>query len=408
METRVTVTLERLLAIPVESIEVALIHACDVVAGELKADKVDAFMYRAETDTLVALGTSQQPLSLLQRQHGLDRLPLANGGRAVEVFRTGKPYASADVSLDTGELRGIRETLAVRSHIAVPLESAGRRLGVILVASLRPNAWGDGDVRFASMVARWVGMLLQRAELVERLTSDAAARARRVAAEELVTLVAHDLRNHVAPLDLRLKLLLRGAEREQRLPDVADVTLALRSVARLGGLIGDILDTARLDRGVFALQLAPLDVVALVKEVCKTLSSPEHPVEAKPSLPELQVLADAMRVRGALENLVSNARQHSPEGAPVTVLVGTERHSDRELALIDVLDDGAGIPAELLPHIFERYVTSKARGGGLGLGLYVAKRIAELHGGDLRVERRNPIGTRFSLLLPLTGPRRTG
>ncbi len=87
----------------------------------------------------------------------------------------------------------------------------------------------------------------------------------------------------------------------------------------------------------------------------------------------------------------------------MTVLVATERQAERDLARIDVLDDGTGVPSELIPHIFERYVTTKAQ-GGLGLGLYVAKRVAELHGGDLRVERRQPIGSRFSLLLPLVEP----
>jgi signal transduction histidine kinase len=67
-----------------------------------------------------------------------------------------------------------------------------------------------------------------------------------------------------------------------------------------------------------------------------------------------------------------------------------------------VLDEGPGIAAEMLPHIFERYVTGTSRTGGLGLGLYIAKRIADIHGGDLSVERRSAGGgTRFRLFLPL-------
>jgi two-component system, OmpR family, sensor kinase len=399
MEERFTAVLERLLAIPLESLQIALIEACDVVATELHADKVDAFLYQVPTDTLVAVGTSTQPLSVKQRQHGLHILPIANGGRVVKVYATGEPYVAGRVDLDPEELLGMRETLAVRSQVGVPLEIGGKRIGVVMVASQKPDFFDDESLRFASVVVRWLGLLVHRAELVERMTKEAAALGRRTAAEELITLVAHDLRNHLGPVDLRLKLMMRRAEREGRIADHADLTHALRSTGRLEAMISDILDVARLDRGVFALETRPLDIVPLVQEVAQTLSTPAHPVVVKPSQEPLMVLADAARVRQCLENLLANATQHSPAGSPVTVLVETERREESELAKIDVLDEGPGVPHELLPHIFDRFVTTKSRTGGLGLGLYVAKRIAELHGGELRVERRT-VGTRFSLTVP--------
>lgn len=401
MEERFTRVLERLLAIGLESLEGALIEAADVVANELEVDKVDAFVYQPKTDTLVAVGTSTQPLSLKQRQHGLHVLPVANGGSVVKVWKTGQPHLDNHVDQDQGELLGIRETLAIRSALGVPIEIGDRRVGVLMLATLAPDFFTPDHLRFVQLVVRCVAMLVQRAEASERRASQTSSTGRRVAAEELVTLVAHDLRNHLGPIDLRLKLLMRRAEREQRVADLGDLAQALRSTERLGDLISDILDVARLDRGVFDVESQPIDIVPLVKEVAVTLSTPENPVLVKPSVPRLRVLGDAARLKQCLENLLANAVQHSPHGRPVLVRVETEHESESEVALIDVLDEGPGVPTELLPHLFDRYVTSRSRTGGLGLGLYVAKRIAELHDGELRVEPRNPIGTRFSLTVPL-------
>lgn len=84
----------------------------------------------------MAVGTSAQPLSDLQRQLGLDVLPLSDGDRAAEVFHTGKTFRSGDVSSDAEELRGIREGLEIQSQLGIPLEVAGERRGLVMVASL--------------------------------------------------------------------------------------------------------------------------------------------------------------------------------------------------------------------------------------------------------------------------------
>src|SRR4051812_2495891 len=118
MEERFTAILERFLTLPLDSLRTALVHASDLLAAELKADKVDAFLYQPESDSLRAVGTSTQPLSLAQRRAGLDVLPVANGGRAVEVFQTGEPHLGSNTAEDPGELIGIREKLGVRSQLA--------------------------------------------------------------------------------------------------------------------------------------------------------------------------------------------------------------------------------------------------------------------------------------------------
>src|SRR5690242_6454416 len=115
-------TLQRLLEMPATDLKTALTQAADTLADVTGADKVDAFIFDPSRDSLVAVGTSTQPLSALERQLGLDVLPLSNGGRAVEVFRSGQPYRCGAVLADDGELRGVKEGLRVQSIVAVPLD----------------------------------------------------------------------------------------------------------------------------------------------------------------------------------------------------------------------------------------------------------------------------------------------
>jgi two-component system, OmpR family, sensor kinase len=95
--------------------------------------------------------------------------------------------------------------------------------------------------------------------------------------------------------------------------------------------------------------------------------------------------------------------KHSPETAPVKITVRRERYEHGERARVDIADKGPGVPPEILPRLFERFVTGEARRGGTGLGLYLAHRIAVMHGGDLTVASTLGEGTRMSLLLPCGG-----
>jgi len=391
-------TLERLLAVPTANLELALVHACNEIVQPLGADKADAFLYDAKRDTLVAVGSSTQPLSALEKRHGLDQLALANGGRAVEVYLTGKSFMHGRVDEDDEELRGIRDVLRIRSTIGVPLEVAGKRKGVLLLASLQHDFWTDQDVRFAEATAVWVGRLAHHAELVEEIERNAAERGRLAAAEDLVTTLAHDLRNLLNPVDVRLQLIQRRALAEGRDVDVADVEKARKSVDRLSSLISDILDVTRIEHGSLSIELQPVDLTTLLREVVATLSTPQQPIYFVAS-EEIVVIADGARIRQSVENMLGNALKHSPASASVTLSLGRTLHGEAECATIDVIDEGPGVPPSLLPHIFERFVTGKK--GGLGIGLFLAKRIALLHGGDLKVDTEREKGARFTLTLPM-------
>ena len=398
--------LEALLRITGADPRTTLTHAADLVAAATSADKVDAFVYDAGRDSLNAVGTSTQPLSALQRQLGLDVLPLSNGGRVVYVYKTGKTFLTGRLRDDADELRGVKEGLQIQSKIGVPLEIGGTRRGMMMIASRKPDFFNAEDARFAESIGRWVGILAHRAELAERIARSAVDEGRRAAAEELMTVLAHDLRNYLQPLHLRLELLRRRAERDKRSDDSGDAQAAGKALARLGHLVSDLRDVARIDQGLFDLRPQLFDLAEMVRETAQALSTPERSVSVTLENGEqMLLLGDAARLRQCVENIVANAIQKSPPNAAVSVFVRLQKvRPDGPRALVEVVDQGPGIPQDILPRMFDRFVTRNApgaRGGGLGLGLYLAKRIAEEHGGDLVAESPPGSGARFCLTLPL-------
>ncbi len=393
--------LEALLRLPAGDMKATLEHVGNLIAGATGADKIDAFLYDAARDSLVAVGTSTQPLSALQRQLGLDVLQLSNGGRVVHVYKTGETFMTGRLDQDEAELPGVKQALKIKSKLGVPLDIGGKRRGMIMIASLKPDFFTAEDARFAESVAHWAGIVAHRAELAEQIGRNAAAQARRSAAEELVTILAHDLRNLLGPLGLRLEVLRARAKGPQREEDRRDIDASARTLDRLAALVSDLLDVARIDQGVFQVQPKLVDLGALVADVAGVFDTPQHPVLVRVQDGDpIPVPADASRLRQCLENLIANATQQSPAAAAVSIFVKRgKRERIGDAALVEVIDEGPGIPHDILPRVFDRYA-AKAGRGGLGLGLYLAERIAAVHGGELSVQSQPGKGTRFTLTLP--------
>lgn len=188
LEGRNARTLRLLLAINTANQRHAIDRAATLLAEALHADKADIFLYEPERDTLAAAGTSDTPMGRKQQALGLDRLPLSVGGLAARTFQTGEPIRTGHAEMDPGELRAIVEDLGVRSELLVPLTCSGTRRGVLAVNSAEPDAFDEADLELAIAAAGWAGLLLDRAELVERLTAQAERRGRAAAGEELARL----------------------------------------------------------------------------------------------------------------------------------------------------------------------------------------------------------------------------
>lgn len=204
-------TLQRLLELPVTTVSETLHQSAQLVAAALHAEKVDTFLYDLATESLLAYGTRLTPMGTKEQALGLDQLPLREGGRAAQVYQTGQPYWSGQVQHDPAELVGIKEDLGIKSEILVPLSTDGTPRGVILVSSSAPEHFAEEDLHFLEAVTHWIGVLVHRAELIEQRTREVMAQAHRLAAEEILTVMAHDLGNMITPIKGRLDLLERRA-----------------------------------------------------------------------------------------------------------------------------------------------------------------------------------------------------
>jgi two-component system, OmpR family, sensor kinase len=391
--------LQQLIDLPALDPRQTLTDGASAVATWLGCDKVDVFLFDASRGSLAAIGTSQTPLGALQHKLGLDVMPLAQGGRSVEVYVTGNSHLDGHVEQDSEELRGIVRDLAVRSQATVAVQIAGKRRGVLSVVSQRPEQFGPEDLRVLELVTKWIGSVAHRAELVHELREEERQRGRRMAADDIVTVLAHDMWNHLNPLSARLQLLrLRASSGDTIEP--AQLDPAVLGVQRLARLTQDLLDSARLEQGLFELELEPVDLSQLVRDVAELCATPGVAVQVE-APPGLTAIADSGRLRQALENVISNGIRYSAAGAPLRISVEPEPASRG--VRIRIKDTGPGIRPELLPHLFERFVSEGAT-RGLGLGLYLAQRVAAAHGGKLEVESRLGVGSTFTLSLPLEGP----
>jgi two-component system, OmpR family, sensor kinase len=194
----------------------------------------------------------------------------------------------------------------------------------------------------------------------------------------------------------RLDLIQMRAERQGRSDDASDAEIAARGFDRFGRVISDLLDASRISHGLFFIEEVETDLNALVAETCEFLSSADVPVHVH-AKKNWRVVADPARLGQALENLVSNAVQHSPKAAPVEVTLS--RAGEGSGVAISVTNQGPAIPPDLLPRLFSRFERGP-ESNGLGLGLFVARGIADAHGGTLEATSHPGAGTTFTLTLP--------
>ncbi|MFY0527717.1 HAMP domain-containing sensor histidine kinase [Archangium gephyra] len=212
--------------------------------------------------------------------------------------------------------------------------------------------------------------------------------------------VAHDLRNPLSALKMSAALVTSGRPiPEERMQKT--MALVRRQVARLDRMVGDLLDATRIEAGRFELSLEERDVRELAASVVELYLAGGSSHDLRLHLPEEPVLlsCDAMRVEQVLHNLVSNALKYSQGGSRVDVLVEREG----EEAVLSVVDRGIGISNEELRTLFAPFRrTGRARdkAPGVGLGLSVARRIVEAHGGRVEVESRPGVGSTFRVRLP--------
>ena len=294
-----------------------------------------------------------------------------------------------------------------QAHIATPLIHRGQPVGALSLSFDGPSAFGVVDQAFTLLLAQATAAALDRAasydaEREGRHQAEVLAHAR----EDVLGIVAHDLRNPLNLISMTTQFLL---EDDVAPPDRARLlTNATRAAKQMNRMIADLLDTVRLQAGRLSLQLE--DVPA--ETVLQQIEGAFGPVAVaqqrqfritRPAQP-IAMRADPLRVSQILGNLIGNALKFTPEKGVVTVRLS----GDEGNARFDVIDTGPGISASDLPHLFDDFWQVR-RGDhrGVGLGLAIAKALVEAHGGTIAVMSAVGRGSTFSFSIPLAGARAT-
>lgn len=223
-----------------------------------------------------------------------------------------------------------------------------------------------------------------------------------VAKSEMMATLNHEMRTPLTSVIGYLEVVRDGAG--GNIPSEADEMLASaeHSAKRLNSIVDEMLLLTRLDAHGLDVEMHPLDVVAIVERVVTQLTPVAEGRQVTLSLrtdATALVLGDDSRLGHAITTVTENAVKFTPNGGTVAVTVTTRKHE--RPVVITVTDSGMGVPAEDLPHLFERFFRgSNATIGGSGLGLAIARGIVELHGGRIRAESVLGSGTTMTVTLP--------
>jgi PAS domain S-box-containing protein len=266
----------------------------------------------------------------------------------------------------------------------------------------------DGEGRAAQLTGLTLDMTehqqleRERAKLTEHAVAaqreaEAASRAK----DEFLTMLSHELRNPLGAISAAIDV-LESADPASR-TGVEARSIIARQTRNLSHMMNDLLDVGRVIAGKILVARQPVNLAAVVQRVQETLAitgaARNHPLQLQ--LADIWVDGDAVRIEQVVSNLLTNAIKYTPAGRTIVVRV----RSDAAMAVLEVQDAGMGIPAALLPHIFDLFVQGQRsldrRGGGLGIGLTLVRALVELHGGSVAVESSDE-GSRFTVRLPET------
>ena len=351
------------------------------------------------TQVIGSVGWSDDSEVTAAYARGDENLPL------VQAVREGQPvWLRSNAEYDACFLKVVTETAdagVAGGHLALPLVHGGQVVGGLAFDFVFCPAVHATDELFTSLLAQATADALERArgydeEREARRTAELLSKAR----EDVLGVVAHDLRNPLNLVSMTTQLLMEP----DLTPERRKSTFAInaRAVQRMNRLIADLLDVVRMEAGHLSLNVGATDVARVLGETMEAFQAraAEQGISLllSPEPPNAIVQADEERVLQLIDNLVGNALKFTPSGGRVTIGGFVDSNELR----VTVADTGPGIPEEQRARLFERFW--QARGAdrrGLGLGLPIAKGIAEAHGGRLWVESTMGSGTTFHFAMPL-------
>ncbi|MGN6430427.1 MAG: ATP-binding protein [Gaiellaceae bacterium] len=321
-----------------------------------------------------------------------------------EIMRNGQPVYREDMSDRRYAEEDEFVDLGLRCRIAAPLLQGPRAIGMISLVRREANAFTKQELELVGLLGRLVASAVQniRAYEAERSTVEELRKLSALRAD-FVSLVSHELRAPMASV-VGSAQTLRQRWRELT-PDQRESFLALISseTERLAALVADVLDTSRIEAGTFTYRFGDVDLGALVRDSVAGVELTQDEVRVTADiLGELpHVRGDRDRLQQVLTNLLENAVKYSPAGEEVSV----SAYQQDSRVRIEVADHGPGVPADQRGLIFEKFGRAMAAGSpgtpGTGLGLFIARSIAEAHGGSLELSPNRLPGATFVLTLPV-------
>jgi signal transduction histidine kinase len=293
-------------------------------------------------------------------------------------------------------------------------------LGTFAIYHAQPHTPSEADRRVVELLSNTAAIAIERSRAAqerERLLAN--ERAARAEAEEalrlrdaLIAFATHDLRTPLTTIKGQAQLLRRQSDSGRLTPE--RFTRGLTSIdsasTTLDALINELLDSAIVQAGQpLELRRQPTDLVALARRCVaeQQQATHAHVITVDTELSTLVGEWDALRLERVLVNLLTNAVKYSPHGGPIMVTITRQRHAERDWAALSVRDEGLGIPAADLPHLFERFhrAANVAKHiSGIGIGLTGSRQIVEQHGGTLTVESQEGVGSTFTMRVPLVAP----
>lgn len=367
---------------------------------------VDLLTSEGELERVSVSHPDPLKIALAQEMHRRYPPQREDPGSAWCVIKSGQPdwaelitdQQLEQAAKDADHLALLR-SLKPRSYIRVPLTARGATIGLLtLVFAESGRRYRPADVDLATDLARRAAVAVDNARLLQEL--QLADRRK----DEFLAMLAHELRNPLAPISMAAQLLKMSAGESPRVLSASEIIS--RQVAHMTELVDDLLDVSRVTRGLVQLERHPVDIktvmAAAVEQVQSLMETKRHVLGISTGAPALIVEGDRARLIQVVANLLNNAAKYSPPGGAIEL--GVDAFESR--IRLTVRDQGAGIDSALLPHVFDLFTqaqrTPDRTQGGLGLGLALVKSIVQLHGGEVSAHSAGPgRGSTFTVLLPL-------
>jgi PAS domain S-box-containing protein len=323
------------------------------------------------------------------------------------ILRTGQPEMVPEIteelirqSTPNPEIRAILHELGLRSYIGVPLVLRGKTIGVItFIAAESGRQYTPTELNLAEDLVNRAAVAIENSKLYSDL-KDADRRK-----DEFLAMLAHELRNPLAPIRNALHIMNSPGVAPDMVKRAHEMTE--RQVQHMVRLIDDLLDVSRIMRGRIELRREAIELSTMIARAVETVhpildAQGQELVVTTPPDP-IWLDADPTRLVQIIGNLLNNAAKFSERSGRIWLTV---ERDDGE-AVLRVRDEGAGIPADLLPHVFDLFVqgdrTLERTRGGLGIGLTVVRKLVELHGGTISVQSDGAgKGSELTVRLPIT------